>query len=94
MKTDQNAIAIRWYYLMILVNWGGRPSIGSVASKLFGSSAGAPPFVSYNGVYPGYLGAIYKPYKPKGGDLRLQGTMTADRLVSRTTCSASISSAL
>ncbi len=67
-----------------LRNQGGRPSIGSVASKLFGSSAGAPPFVSYNGVYPGYLGAIHKPYKPKGGDLRLQGTMTADRLASRT----------
>ena len=67
-----------------LRNQGGRPSIGSVASKLFGSSAGAPPFVSYNGVYPGYLGAIYKPYKPKGGELRLQGTMTADRLASRT----------
>jgi hypothetical protein len=67
-----------------LMNQGGRPSIGSVASKLFGSSAGAPPFVSYNGVYPGYLGAVHKPYKPKGGDLRLQGAMTADRLQSRT----------
>ena len=67
-----------------LRNQGGRPSIGSVASKLFGSAGGAPPFVSYNGEYPGYLGAIHKPYRPKGGDLRLQGTMTADRLQTRT----------
>jgi len=65
---------------------GGRPSIGSVAAKLLGDSGqGAPPFVGYNGAYPGYLGAVYKPYRPQGGDLRLTGKMTAERLASRKT---------
>jgi hypothetical protein len=69
-----------------LQNVGGRPSIGSVAARLLGpTSSSAPPFIGYNGSYPGYLGPIYKPYKPQGGDLRLNGTMTADRLDSRTT---------
>jgi hypothetical protein len=67
-----------------LRNVGGRPSIGSVTAKLLGSTAGAPPFVSYNGQYPGYLGPIYKPYRPQGGDLKLSGQMTAERLQSRT----------
>jgi hypothetical protein len=68
-----------------LENVGGRPAIGSVAAKLMGSSgSGAPPFISYNGAYPGYLGAVYKPYKPVGGDLRLSQGMTPDRLDSRT----------
>lgn len=64
---------------------GGRPSIGSVAARLLGpSGSGAPPFIGYNGSYPGYLGPIYKPYRPRGNDLRLHGAMTADRLDSRT----------
>jgi hypothetical protein len=63
---------------------GGRPSIGSVVSKLFGSSEGAPPFVSYNGSYYGYLGAVHQPYRPKGGELRLNGQLTSGRLQSRT----------
>ncbi|MBP89901.1 MAG: hypothetical protein CMJ64_24875 [Planctomycetaceae bacterium] len=64
---------------------GGRPSIGSVATKLLGpSGSGAPPFISYNGNYPGFLGPVYKPYKPQGGDLKLRGEMTAERLRSRT----------
>jgi len=64
---------------------GGRPSIGCVASKLLGPAAsGAPPFISYNGTYPGYLGPVYKPYRPQGGDLKLSGKMTAERLQSRT----------
>jgi hypothetical protein len=68
-----------------LQNIGGRPSIGSVAARLLGpSDSGAPPCISYNGSYPGYLGPVYKPYKPQGGDLKLSGAMTADRLESRT----------
>jgi len=68
-----------------LQNVGGRPAIGSVVAKLLGpSGSGAPPFISYNGNYPGYLGPVYKPYKPQGGDLKLSGAMTADRLGSRT----------
>ena len=63
---------------------GGRPSIGSVAAHLLGSVNGAPPFVGYNGSWPGYLGAVYKPYKPQGGNLKLSGSMTSDRLASRT----------
>jgi hypothetical protein len=68
-----------------LRNVGGRPSLGSVVARMQGpTSGGAPPFVSYNGGYPGYLGPVYKPYQPQGGDLRLVGGMTADRLESRT----------
>ena len=64
---------------------GGRPSSGSVAARRLGPTrSGAPPSLGYNGSYPGYLGPIYKPYKPQGSDLRLHGTMTADRLDSRT----------
>ena len=64
---------------------GGRPSIGSVVSKLQGDqSQGAPPFVGYNGSYVGYLGSVYQPYRPQGGELRLNKNVTADRLRSRT----------
>ena len=67
-----------------LQSLGGRPSIGSVVAKLLGSGPGAPPFVAYNGSYSGYLGSVYKPYRPQGGELRLSGQMTATRLRSRT----------
>ena len=68
-----------------LQSLGGRPSIGSVAAKLLGDTGqGAPPFVGYNGSFPGYLGAVYKPYKPSGGDLRLAGHISSERLESRT----------
>jgi hypothetical protein len=68
-----------------LRNAGGRPALGSVVSKLSGPSAsGAPAFVSYNGGDPGYLGPVYKPYQPQGGNLRLQGGLTEQRLDSRT----------
>ena len=68
-----------------LQSTGGRPSIGSVVSKLQGDlSNGAPPFVGYNGSYVGYLGAVHQPYRPQGGELRLNGSVTAERLRSRT----------
>ena len=68
-----------------LRNVGGRPSMGSVVAKMLGpTGSGAPPFVSYNGGYPGYLGPVHKPYQPQGGDLRLVGGMSVDRLESRT----------
>lgn len=74
-----------------LRNVGGRPSLGSVVAKLQGPSAsGAPPYVSYNMGYPGFLGPVYKPYQPQGGDLRLVGGMTADRLESRTNLLSSL----
>ncbi|MBQ16381.1 MAG: hypothetical protein CMJ65_04565 [Planctomycetaceae bacterium] len=64
---------------------GGRPSIGTVAAKLQGSSGtGAPPFIGYNGAYTGFLSSVYKPYRPQGGELKLNKTMTAGRLQSRT----------
>jgi len=74
-----------------LRNIGGRPGIGSVVSKLQGPSAsGAPPYINYNSEYPGYLGPVYKPYRPQGGDLRLVGGMSAERLQSRTNLLASL----
>jgi hypothetical protein len=74
-----------------LRNIGGRPGIGSVVSKLQGPSAsGAPPYINYNSEYPGYLGPVYKPYRPQGGDLRLVGGMSAERLESRTNLLASL----
>jgi len=50
---------------------GGRPSLGSVVTKLQGSAdAPAPPYVSFTGdresAGAGYLGPMYKPYLPDG----------------------------
>lgn len=74
-----------------LANAGGRPSLGSVVAKLQGPGRdGAPAFISYNSSYPGYLGPVYKPYRPEGGDLRLVGGMTEDRLSNRTSLLASL----
>ena len=68
-----------------LQNAGGRPALGSVVARVLGSTeGGAPPFISYNGGESGYLGPVYSPYSPNGGDLRLNGNLTADRLDSRT----------
>jgi hypothetical protein len=74
-----------------LRNIGGRPSIGSVVTRLLGPSAsGAPPYIAYNNDYPGYLGPLYKAYRPQGGDLRLPGGMSSERLQSRTNLLASL----
>jgi hypothetical protein len=74
-----------------LRNAGGRPSMGSIVAKLSGSSTtGAPPFVSYSQTYDGYLGPIYKGYRPQGGDLRLSNGMDASRLESRTSLLGSL----
>lgn len=76
-----------------LKNVGGRPAMGSVVSRLCGASAsGAPPFVSYSGytIEPGFLGPSHKPYRPSGGDLRLVGDMTGERLGHRTNLLASL----
>jgi len=68
-----------------LDNVGGFPALGSVVAKLHGAGpGGAPPFISYNGGEPGFLGPVYRPYKPSGNELRLSGSLTADRLESRT----------
>lgn len=76
-----------------LANAGGRPSLGSVVSKIQGPGAGgAPAFVSYNGSYTGYIGPVHKPYRPEGGDLKLVGGMTEDRLSNRTNLLASLDS--
>lgn len=74
-----------------LANAGGRPSLGSVISRLQGPGAGgAPAFVSYNGSYTGYIGPVHKPYRPEGGDLKLVGGMSEDRLSNRTNLLASL----
>jgi hypothetical protein len=68
-----------------LKNVGGRPSIGAVASKMLGpTGTGAPASVSFGGDYPGFLGPAYGGYYPQGGDLRLVGGVTSDRLDGRT----------
>ena len=68
-----------------LRNVGGRPSIGSVVSKLLGpTGSGAPCYIAYNDGPEGYLGPVYKPYRPQGGDLRLVGGMTSRGSASRT----------
>ena len=70
---------------------GGAPSLGSVAAKLLGpSGSGAPPFISYNGGEPGYLGPVYKPYRPSGSDLKLNGSLTSERLEGRTNLLSSL----
>jgi hypothetical protein len=68
-----------------LRNIGGRPALGSVVAKLQGpSKSGAPAFISFNGGNPGYLGAVYKPFEPKGGSLELHKQLSAERLDDRT----------
>jgi hypothetical protein len=67
---------------------GGRPSIGSVVSRLSSRSADtALPYVSLMGhVTPGYLGPIHAPYVPDGAgrqNLSL-GKIDGSRLRSRT----------
>ena len=74
-----------------LRNVGGRPSIGSVIAKLQGPAGeGAPPYVAYNEGHEGFLGPTYKAYRPQGGDLRLVGGVTEDRLSGRTNLLSSI----
>ncbi len=65
---------------------GGRPSIGSVVSKLQGSTGSAPPYVSWLGdVDAGYLGPMYKSYRPNGRAKRTlrPGRLGEDRLRAR-----------
>ena len=68
---------------------GGYPAVVSVLHKIKGGTpTGAPPFVSMMGdVSPGYLGAVYRAYRPDGpgrDNLKLQRDMTAERLRDRT----------
>ena len=85
MNSHSNFHTLSGYDQKSLRNVGGRPSIGSVIHRLMGpSGSGAPPYISYNGGSPGYLGPIYKPYRPSGNSLRLSGSMTAARLNDRT----------
>ncbi len=68
-----------------LRNVGGRPSIGCVVSRVLGSATGgAPPFVTYNDGPIGFLPPAYRGYRPDGGDLRLGGQMTPERMSDRT----------
>jgi hypothetical protein len=68
-----------------LQNAGGRPALGSVVSRWSGDGhSGAPAFVSYNGGEPGYLGPVFKPFKPEGGSLTLNKELSAGRLDDRT----------
>lgn len=71
---------------------GGRPSIGSVMSKVWGpaqtTAAGtAPTFVDLTGSSsPGFLGQILAPYRPDGegrSNLRLNSSVSRDRLEDR-----------
>lgn len=73
------------YHDKELRNVGGRPALGSVLAKLKGSTpTGAPSFISYNGGEPGFLGPVFKPFKPEGGSLKLNAQLTSDRLGGRT----------
>ena len=67
---------------------GGRPAIGSVLSKLQGTSTPqGPSYVSLMGsVTPGFLGPVYSPFMPDGagrGNLKL-GRIDGERLKGRT----------
>jgi hypothetical protein len=77
-----------------LRNVGGRPSLGSVVSKIQGPTpSGSPAFVSHNGGEPGYLGPSFKPYKPDGAgraNLSLSREMTAEHLEDRTNLLATL----
>jgi hypothetical protein len=79
------------YHQRDLRNAGGRPALGSVLAKLKGTTpTGAPSFISYNGGDPGYLGPVYKPFKPDGGSLSLNKDLSAGRLEDRTNLLSSL----
>ncbi len=69
----------------------GRPSFGSVISKLRGPAAnGMPPYVNLRfestGLEPAYLGVAHKPFSPRGPavqNLVLAPNMTASRVEER-----------
>jgi Protein of unknown function (DUF1501) len=68
----------------------GHPSFGAVVSKLRGSRADVPPFVSLRGMStgtePGYLGIAHRPFTPSGQglqNLRLPGGVSMDRAEER-----------
>ncbi|MCA9178224.1 MAG: DUF1501 domain-containing protein [Planctomycetales bacterium] len=85
INSHSNFHTLTGYDQKSLQNVGGRPSIGSVVHKLFGpSGSGAPPYISYNGGSPGFLGPVYKPYTPSGNSLRMQRGLTPERLSDRT----------
>lgn len=70
-----------------MANLGGRPAMGSMVARLQGATpSGAPPYVSYSGGSPGYLGPIYRPFSPNQAKdvLRLNRAITVDRLDDRT----------
>ncbi len=72
---------------------GGRPSFGSIISKLRGPTAsGMPPYVNLrfesSGLEPAYLGVAHKPFSPRGPgvqNLSLAPNMTAGRVTERRT---------
>src|SRR4030095_11601746 len=79
------------YHSRDLQNAGGPPAPGSGVSKIIGAGqGGAPPFISYNGGEPGYLGPVFKPFQPMGGALGLHGNLTAQRLDDRTNLLSSL----
>jgi uncharacterized protein DUF1501 len=68
----------------------GRPSIGSVVSKLVGGRLGMPPFFSLRGMTigsePGFLGIRHRPFTPGGeaeANLRLPTGVNSERLAER-----------
>lgn len=71
---------------------GNRPAIGSIVSKLRASAhiiECMPPYVALGDANhigaPGFLGIAHQAYLPgmRGGDLRLSGNLTLDRLADR-----------
>ena len=68
----------------------GRPSVGSVVSKVRGSAHGMPPFVSLRGMSrgtePGLLGIAHRPFTPSGPgarNLRMARGVSVDRIEER-----------
>ncbi len=66
------------------------PSVGSVISRVRGSTSDMPPFVSLRGMSrgtePGFLGIAHRPFTPNGPglqNLRLAGGVTMDRVNQR-----------
>jgi len=91
INSHSNFHTLTGYNQKSLSNVGGRPSIGSVISKLLGpAGSGSPPYISYNGGSAGYLGPVYQPYKPSGNELRLNRSLTAERVEDRTSLLGSL----
>jgi hypothetical protein len=90
MSDEHADVHIQTGYPSQIAKAEGRPSLGSVVSKLRGWVGGMPPFVSVRGMTtgsePGFLGIAHRPFTPGDqaeANLRLTTDVSRERLQER-----------